>query len=102
MQKNTHDSKHVLPALALLAGVGASASVLAQQSVGETILETVVVTVQKRAENLQDVPIAVTALSGEQLEKAGIGNTQALVAVTPGLSIPDNAGFIEPHLRGIG
>jgi iron complex outermembrane receptor protein len=36
------------------------------------MLEEIVVTAQKRAEGLQDTPVAVTAFSGEQLEQAGV------------------------------
>jgi iron complex outermembrane recepter protein len=65
-------------------------------------LQEVVVTAQKRSERLQDVPIAVSAVSGDQLESAGITNTMQLAEVVPGLQISSNGGNFEPRLRGIG
>src|ERR1700730_4062077 len=65
-------------------------------------LEEIVVTAQRRAENLQDVPITVTAVSAQVLAAAGVTNTADLVNVVPGLTMPTSAGYTLPHLRGIG
>ena len=40
-------------------------------SVADTVLEEILVTAQKREQNLQDVGISVTAFSGDQIEKTG-------------------------------
>ena len=50
-------------------------------------LEEVVVTARRREEALQDVPISVSALSGEALERAGISDIQALQYRTPSLAV---------------
>jgi iron complex outermembrane recepter protein len=50
-------------------------------------LEEVIVTARRREEALQDVPISVSALSGEALERAGISDIQALQYQTPSLAI---------------
>ena len=71
-QSSCH-SRTFVPAISLLASVILSSSVFAQSSsvTPESGLETIEVTAQKRSQNLQEVPVAVTALSGEQLaEKA--------------------------------
>ena len=47
--------------------------------------DEIVVTARRRAEGLQDVPIAVSAISGVALEKAGVTQTRELFASTPGL-----------------
>lgn len=65
-------------------------------------LEEIVVTAQRRAENLQDVPITVMAVSAQALAAAGVTNTADLVNVVPGLTMPTSAGYTLPHLRGIG
>src|ERR1700693_2369986 len=65
-------------------------------------LQEIVVTAEKRSENLQDVPIAVTALSAESLAKRGIEGTADLLAVIPGLSYSTNAGAAAPRIRGVG
>lgn len=65
-------------------------------------LEEIVVTAQKRAENLQNVPITITALTAERLEASGITDTMQLPQVTPGLVVYDNAAVFLPFIRGIG
>jgi iron complex outermembrane recepter protein len=65
-------------------------------------IEDIVVTAQRREERLQDVPIAVTAISGTQLTNSGVATTQDLVTVTPALTISQNGGTFLPRLRGIG
>ncbi|MGE0115713.1 MAG: TonB-dependent receptor [Steroidobacteraceae bacterium] len=66
-----------------------------------TRLEEVVVTAQRREERLQDVPIAVSAISSEQLAAAGIDSTTELQYAVPGF-IAEQSGAI-PHyaVRGI-
>src|SRR5262245_22444929 len=65
-------------------------------------LEEVTVTAQRRSENIQRVPVAVTAVSGEKLQAAGIGSTLDLGTVTPGLEVGSALGSILPHVRGVG
>ena len=77
-----------------------TASGNSESSSGE--LEEIVVTAQKRSERLQDVPIAVSTASGDQLDSSGITNTMQLASIIPGLQISSNGGNFEPRLRGIG
>lgn len=65
-------------------------------------LGAIVVTAQKRAENLQDVPIAVIAETGEQLVNIGVTNTMQLNTLAPGLNIRSTVGAFQPYIRGIG
>ncbi|MEI9988590.1 MAG: TonB-dependent receptor [Rhizomicrobium sp.] len=67
-------------------------------------LETVIVTAQKREQNLQDVPIAITALTTEQLQERHINNTKDLTGVVPGLQIKAGDASASPqiYLRGVG
>jgi iron complex outermembrane receptor protein len=66
-------------------------------------LETVVVTARKRSENVQDVPIAVTAVSGADLEASGTSQIQQLQFQAPGLVVvtpnPRQTSFA---IRGLG
>ena len=64
-------------------------------------LEEVIVTAQKRAESLQDVPISMTAVSGEKLDDAGITNFEQLSEFVPNLSITENAVNTIISMRGI-
>jgi iron complex outermembrane recepter protein len=65
-------------------------------------LEEIVVTAQRRTERLQDVPLSVSATTAADLEKAGVESTQDLSLLTPGLSMPQAAGYAQPHIRGVG
>ncbi len=78
----------------------ASAPVAVAQSAAT--LEEIVVTARKRSESLQDVPIAVTAFTNEQIEGAGIERPQDFIALTPNVSIVDtaNAGDTQVTIRG--
>lgn len=66
------------------------------------VLEEVVVSAEKRREPLQDVPISVTAVNGEQLAAAGVFSTEDLSLVTSGLEYGTQAAYGQPFLRGIG
>ena len=50
-------------------------------------LETIVVTAQKREQNLQDVPAAVSAIGGETLRTRGITETSDLMGAIPSLQV---------------
>ena len=65
-------------------------------------LEEVIVTAQKRAESLQDVPISVTAMQGEKLQDAGIPNMAALADYVPNLHIASASVNTNIYMRGIG
>lgn len=67
-------------------------------------IEEIIVTAQKRAENLQDVPISIQALSTKDLEKHGIVSLGDLGAEVPGLSLapyPGSSEIFYPTFRGI-
>ncbi|MGZ8284851.1 MAG: TonB-dependent receptor [Allosphingosinicella sp.] len=65
----------------------------------------IVVTARRRAENLQDVPIAVTAYSGEALERAGAIDITDLSDTTPNVTIETSRGTnttLTAFIRGVG
>lgn len=64
----------------------------------------IVVTAQKRAENVQDVPISIAAFSGATLEKNNVVNLEGLTKVTPNLSVAKGAqtSYVRLAIRGIG
>lgn len=65
-------------------------------------LEEIVVTAQFRAQNLQNVPITITALSGSELEKADIFDATGVAINTPGMSYGEFApGQALIAMRGI-
>jgi iron complex outermembrane receptor protein len=70
-------------------------------------LEEVVVTARKREENLQSVPISITAISGKELQERGLQDVGALTNSTPNLEInngrPDGGGSTaQITIRGVG
>jgi hypothetical protein len=65
-------------------------------------LTEIIVTAQKRGERLQDVPIAITAVTGDDLAKSNISLVEQIGRVTPGLVINRYDTIIGVYLRGIG
>jgi len=90
-------------AIGLLAGP-AHAQSAAPKASDKPDTGEIIVTAQKRAENVQNVPLAVSVLGANQLQAAGVRNFQDLGAVSPSLTIrpaehPVNANV---SLRGVG
>jgi len=70
------------------------------------VLEEIVVTAQKREQTLEDVPAAVSTISGESVDSflGGAQDVRALAARVPGLNIETSNGRTQPrfYLRGLG
>ncbi len=95
----------------LIAGVSASAFAFAlalpaaaadaPATVGE-----VIVTAQKKSENINEVPLSVTAVSGQKLDaiRSGGGDIRMLSARVPSLTLESSFGrtFPRPYIRGLG
>ncbi|MFT4918267.1 MAG: iron complex outermembrane receptor protein [Zhongshania aliphaticivorans] len=64
-------------------------------------LEEVLVTARKRSESMQDIPIAVSAISAEDLRDRGISNTSELTKSVPSLEIRKGQAN-QIYIRGIG
>jgi iron complex outermembrane receptor protein len=67
-------------------------------------LEEIIVTAQKRSENIQDVPISVIAVSSQALQDAGVKDIRDLQTLTPGLTVTSegNENITTARIRGIG
>jgi len=61
----------------------------------------IVVTAQRRSELARDVPLSLTALSGDALRSAGVTDTYSLQNLTPGLKMDRVGNFTLPAIRGI-
>ena len=61
----------------------------------------IIVTAQRRAERLEDVPVAIIALSADTLEKSGIQRITDLGQVATGVQINRGGSFTQPAIRGI-
>lgn len=87
-------------AIATALAVGAPS--LAQEKKPRRKIEEVVVTATKREESLQDVPIAVNALTGETLEQLGVTNFEDYVLELPGVTAGGSGpGQNTVYIRGI-
>lgn len=92
-------------AAAALMLASTSTVALAQASEdGQGGLEEIVVTATKRSENLQDVPIAITAITASALANQGVFETMDLGHIMPNLQVNSPYGSQNPNftLRGIG
>ncbi len=91
--------------LALIAAAGAGGIANAQTT---TTVEEVVVTAQKTAQNVQNVPIAVTAVTAQALQNKGIRDVAGLSNVAPNVSLDAGTPFsgsdavLAAYIRGIG
>jgi iron complex outermembrane receptor protein len=98
---------NVVSRLAVAAGIALfPVRAYAQEATAETSfgVEDIIVTAQKREQNLQSVPVAVTALSAETLTAARFRNLLDIGSIAPGLSMRPNAGGTGgavPSMRGI-
>lgn len=66
--------------------------------------DVIIVTAQKRAQDIQEVPVAVTAIGGEALQSLGVTDVLDLNALAPSLQVKtdDNAANPKIFIRGIG
>ena len=96
MNTRMANSRRLAIAVALVLGAGAAQ---AQQS-GAT-LEEIVVTAQKRAESLQDVPVAVSAVSGVKIAEQGVTGIESLRNFVPTLWMTETAIGNNIAIRGV-
>ena len=69
----------------------------------ELVIDEVIVTAEKRAESLQDVSKAVTALSSEEIERKNLVDFVGLSAIAPGVTVAKNEGYKTIiSIRGVG
>jgi len=87
--------------LAVAAALGIQPAA-AQERIPAGMLDEIVVTAQKREESLQDVPIAVTAYSGEAIRDLAIADIEGLAVQTPSFAFSKAGGEAQIYVRGVG
>lgn len=100
MMKNNRFSRHSL-ALAISGAMtfGAGGALAQEKS---WAIEEVVVTAQKREQSLQDVPITVSAFSGDMITKSKVTDAKELSVLTPGVTGDSDDSFLDSiNIRGI-
>ncbi len=96
-------SKRNTPGHSMIAALALTAMVTGTLQAEELVLEEVVVTAQKRVENVQDIPLTINVLEGTRLDDFTIRDTNDLAASVPGLTIqhtPQNLSQVT--VRGLG
>ncbi|HZV83495.1 MAG TPA: TonB-dependent receptor [Brevundimonas sp.] len=85
-------------------GFAGAASAQTPQQDSPTTIDDIIVTAQKREQNLQDVPIVVTTLSQETLENAGVRDIKDLQILTPGMTVTSTSteASTTARIRGVG
>ncbi|MFC6979282.1 TonB-dependent receptor [Microbulbifer taiwanensis] len=68
------------------------------------VVEEVVVTATKRAESIQDVPISVSAFTGDYLENSGLSDLEDLGNIAPNLGVTKSSQAVSQRIsiRGVG
>jgi iron complex outermembrane recepter protein len=85
-------------ATAYAQGVSNNASAAEDQSSGE--LAEIIVTAEKRSEDLQSVPISIAVVDGEALRETGKVQIDEIVQGVPGVSVLEGANGPEIYIRG--
>ena len=88
---------------AVLAAAAMVVPVQGRAAEGGSVVDEILVTAQRREENVQNVGIAITAFSADQMRQMGVSETVDIVAQTPGLSVArPGAGAINIFsVRGV-
>lgn len=91
--------------IGVISGTGGAHHAIAQDDDGTSksraAIEEVIVTAQKREQNLQEVPIAVTALSEDALKVNGVTSVMDLNAMVPNITVQNTAGSVGQPSFGI-
>jgi iron complex outermembrane receptor protein len=87
LPRGVTSGKRVAGVCLVFAGLLTSGSILAQ-----AVLEEIIVTAQKREQSIQDIGIAITAFSGEQIKQLGFHASTDIIAMTPGVSVGGDIG----------
>jgi len=86
---------------ALFAAASLAVCAAAAQAQAQTAVEEVVVTAQRRAERLENVPMSVSAVSAAAVDRAGVTNIDELGKLAPGVQVNHAGGSVVPAIRGV-
>ena len=90
------------PAHWIRAGILAASLTIPAIGLTQTILEEVVVTAQKREQSLQDVPISVASVNGDDVLVQGLTRMEDIAAIQPSLRIVETYTGQSLQIRGVG
>jgi iron complex outermembrane recepter protein len=101
--KSTHSVRLSMAVLLASSAMTLAMPAMAQDAEDETVAEGgIIVTANKREQNLQDVPAAVTALGNEALDQLQVSELQDVVKYLPSVTIQQaGPGFAQVYFRGV-
>ena len=90
-------------ALAILTATSATYAPTVWSQTSSLAIEEVVVMARKRSENLQEVPIAISAIDATTMERAGVERASDYISLIPNVTLVDtaNVGDTQVSIRGI-
>lgn len=89
----------LVPGIAAAQSAGEAASIAEDEPQAATTGD-IVVTAQRRAERVQDIPLSVTAVSGEALTSAQVTTAERLEQLVPGIRMGRSGSDLRPAIRG--
>jgi len=94
--------RYIAGLLAISAALSGNA--WAADTPSQPTLTEIIVTAQKRQQNIQDVPVSVMAVSGQQLQDAGVKDIKNLQVLTPGVTVTSTTSenVTTARIRGMG
>lgn len=102
----TRRSRYLATTAAIALSAFVSNQAMAQEAAAsdDTALTEIVVTAQKRSERLQDVPLAVSALSADALQRAQVNSTAGVASLVPSLTFTQSTSDLNNNvrIRGVG
>src|SRR5580704_14392446 len=102
MKGRTHRTRAARVAAAIIAAVGPWAACLAADAGDEDRLAEIIVTAQRREQNLQDVGTSVTAFDANSVERLGLKDVTDIVGQTPGMQFNQYGATVTVYnLRGV-
>ena len=85
-----------------LTAISLSLVIIAPVQSQDLALEEIIVTATKRAEGLQEVPISISVMSGEDIDAKGLTKMEDLSAYMPNVHVAEASGGTQLFIRGIG
>ncbi|MBN8844566.1 MAG: TonB-dependent receptor [Sphingomonadales bacterium] len=92
----------LLSGAATIAMLGCAAPAMAQSAADTTDANEIIVTAQKREQNLQDVPISMEVVSGDRLDDFNSNDIKSVMNYTPNVFVQSTAGNDVIYIRGFG
>jgi len=87
-----------------ISSLAASQLILATTTQAQDAIEVIVVTARKREESLEEVPVSISAVNAEKLERAGVTSLTEFFSLVPGVENNEDGSRIasKPAIRGVG